>query len=198
MTKDGFLITATFSSGLSPSPEPCPCSCFLVLSINHMSDAPSVNCNVDLIRHDDIWTSLVSESHFDDQPAHPNRPQTLQQVSAMTGLAFRRIGFPVFNAPCRGHDPASASLCIVQNPSNGAHAVITTFCTAHGVHHRLFLQEEFYLHVRIHQTHIIPLPTCSLRSCHTVFPEQLHTVLSLSQTPALRAITPTRVLGSSA
>jgi hypothetical protein len=41
--------------------------------------------------------------------------------------------------------------------------------------------------------HNMPLPACSLRSSHTVLPEQLHTVLSLSQTPALRAITPTRV-----
>lgn len=45
--------------------------------------------------------------------------------------------------------------------------------------------------------HNMPLPVCSLRSSHTVLPEQLHTVLSLSQTPALRAITPTRVSGSS-
>lgn len=45
--------------------------------------------------------------------------------------------------------------------------------------------------------HSIPFPTCSLRSSQTVFPEQLHTVLSLSQTPALLATTPTRVSESS-
>lgn len=49
--------------------------------------------------------------------------------------------------------------------------------------------------MRIH--HNMPLPVCSLRSSHTVLPEQLQIVLSLSQTPALRAITPTRVSGSS-
>lgn len=43
----------------------------------------------------------------------------------------------------------------------------------------------------------MPLLTCSLRSSHTFFPEQEHTILSLSQTPALRAMTPTIVSGSS-
>jgi len=43
----------------------------------------------------------------------------------------------------------------------------------------------------------IPLPTCSFLSSHTVFPEHEHTVLSLSHTPALLAMTPTRVSGSS-
>src|SRR3954467_13041884 len=42
----------------------------------------------------------------------------------------------------------------------------------------------------------IPRSTCSFLSSQTVLPEQEHTVLSLSQTPALRAITPTRVSGS--
>jgi len=43
----------------------------------------------------------------------------------------------------------------------------------------------------------IPLPTCSFLSSHTVLPEHEHTVLSLSHTPALLAMTPTRVSGSS-
>jgi hypothetical protein len=43
----------------------------------------------------------------------------------------------------------------------------------------------------------MPLEVCSVRSSHTVLPLQLHTVLSLSQTPALLAMTPTSVSGSS-
>ena len=45
--------------------------------------------------------------------------------------------------------------------------------------------------------HNIPLPTCSFLSSQTLFPEHEHTTLSLSQTPALLAVTPTRVFGSS-
>lgn len=50
---------------------------------------------------------------------------------------------------------------------------------------------------RINYRHNIPFSTCSFLSCHTVFPEQEQTCLSLSQTPALLAITPTSVSGSS-
>lgn len=46
-------------------------------------------------------------------------------------------------------------------------------------------------------THSMPFPVCSFLSSQTVLPEHEHTVLSLSQTPALLAITPTRVSGSS-
>lgn len=44
--------------------------------------------------------------------------------------------------------------------------------------------------------HNMPLRISYLRSSHNVFPVQEQTVLSLSQTPALRAITPTTVLSS--
>jgi hypothetical protein len=44
---------------------------------------------------------------------------------------------------------------------------------------------------------IIPLPTCSFRSCQTFLPEHEHTVFSLSHTPALLAMTPTKVSASS-
>ncbi|EZG05064.1 hypothetical protein H106_05298 [Trichophyton rubrum CBS 735.88] len=44
---------------------------------------------------------------------------------------------------------------------------------------------------------IIPLERCSLRSSHTFLPEHEHTIFSLSQTPALRATTPTMVSSSS-
>ena len=43
----------------------------------------------------------------------------------------------------------------------------------------------------------MPWRTCSFRSSQTLFPEHEQTTLSLSQTPALRAITPTTVSGSS-
>src|ERR1700710_2633624 len=43
----------------------------------------------------------------------------------------------------------------------------------------------------VHQS--IPFLTSSFLSSHSVFPEQEQTVLSLSQTPALLAITPTNV-----
>jgi hypothetical protein len=43
----------------------------------------------------------------------------------------------------------------------------------------------------------MPLPTCSFRSCQIFFPEHEQTVFSLSQTPALLAMTPTTVSVSS-
>jgi hypothetical protein len=153
---------------------------------------------VDLIRYDDIWTSLVSESHSDDQPAHPNRPQTLQQGQRFDGLTRLWVPSSVesgfWSAVFRSsmlHAGARSSQCIIVHC---AKSFRRSSCSDH-VYHQLFLQEKS-CHQRT-SGHIIPLPTCSLRSCHTVFPEQLHTVLSLSQTPALRAITPTRVFGSS-
>jgi hypothetical protein len=50
---------------------------------------------------------------------------------------------------------------------------------------------------RLLDLYSIPCFCCSLRSSHTVFPEQEQTTLSLSHTPALLATTPTNVSASS-
>lgn len=85
--------------------------------------------------------------------------------------------------------------CIARLESNGPQPSDTEFTCNKGTgprHADLILYRICTRWVN----HIIPRPCCSLRSSQTVFPEQEHTVLSLSQTPALRAITPTKVSGS--
>ena len=82
-----------------------------------------------------------------------------------------------------------------RQPSSGKHR----FCSLQrllSIYAMMQPTTPAYTLIHDHHPHSMPFLTSSLRSSHSVLPVHEQTVLSLSQTPALLAMTPTTVLSS--
>jgi hypothetical protein len=113
----------------------------------------------------------------------------------LSAVSFRCSFFPTARYICRlksvsSSDPVSTSRRSSDIPTFGNAGGSLTLVDHH-------VTDMWYLATWQPLLQSIPWACCSSLSCQIVLPEQEQTVLSLSHTPALLAMTPTSVSGSS-